>query len=207
MELHILFGHKVLYLALRTEIPNGGIPRQAVGCAGKVFEECSGCSLWVTSQSSDKIHECLSPEQGLRFRIFQEESTTRGVTTREGAAGFDPETATPESAKNLALSGRTIVISTDPRDGLCAEPSRIIVLTPEEWIDIHAKVSSLHEFFDFLRVLGVTTTNREFLDLLWKSCADPETLNEAVAMLQNPSGVDSDSFVEVADRLNGSKNI
>lgn len=122
--------------------PQSLVSRQAINRASEVFQQYNGCFLHTPTQVFQHIRTILNDEQKARFHeAINTEGTTQGVANYNS----DSVETLSESAKTLSLSSYTIVISEEAeRNGLHSN-TRIISITPTEFLSYCDEARSLSD--------------------------------------------------------------
>lgn len=141
MVFSVLFSYKVVSIALNKNITTDFsiVSRKVIDIITNMWEKYSW-EMWLSSQAIDKIGNEINYDQKIRFeRFFNKESTTQGVV------GYSPENSHYESAKSLSLKGIVIVITEESDTVMVPRDSRILALSPSEFISKYEKASELSE--------------------------------------------------------------
>lgn len=165
MPIYFLFSYKVLNESLNHNIKTNSaiVSKNMLDLVGRILED-NECDLYATSQALDKLKDSINSEQHIRLcSCIKKETTTRGVS------GFDPNTSTSESAKNLSLNGITIVVAGEEEKPNIIKNKRMIVITPAEFINSYNAVSTFYDKLPF---------KEKFLDVLLFYLFKPEIIKD-----------------------------
>ena len=136
MGVNFLFSYEPVSKALNENIKTDFalVSRECIQNIGEITSDVSDCDLWLTGQARDKIRDQLNFDQQIRFlSTFKEENKTRGVS------GFNITSSITESAKVLSYMGNVLVIVPEEEKSFVPNSSRIITITPSEFLFIYEK--------------------------------------------------------------------